>query len=92
MQKYHPIFGIIQNRGNKYKLLNHTFHYNLRKHSLSRIVNIWNNLPNSVVDLDTVCLFKVHLDKFWMHQDVRYDFIADLTEIGDRSVNEMRVF
>jgi len=36
-------------RGNKYKLLNHTFHYNTRKYSLTaRIVNIWNSLPNSV--------------------------------------------
>jgi len=22
------------------------------------------------VDVDTVCLFKARLDKFWMHQDV----------------------
>jgi len=42
-------------------------------------------LPNSVVDVDTVCLFKARLDKFWMHQDV---FTADLTGIGDRSVRE----
>ena len=50
-------------RGNKYKLLNHTFHYELRKYSFSaRIVNIWNSLPNTVVEVDTVCLFKAHLD------------------------------
>jgi len=53
------------------KLLNHTFHYDTRKYSYSaRIVNTWNSLPNSVVEVDTVCLFKAHLDKFWMHQDV----------------------
>ena len=40
------------------------------------------------VDVDTVCLFKARLDKFWMHQDVLYDFMADLTGIGDRSVRE----
>ena len=72
-----------------YKLLIHTFHYDTRKYSFTaRIVNIWNSLPNSVVDVDTVCLFKAHLDKFWMHQDVSYDFTADLTGIGDRSVRE----
>ena len=39
-------------RGNKYKLLNHTFHYDLRKYSFSAcIVNIWNSLPNTVVDV-----------------------------------------
>jgi len=53
----------------KYKLLNHTFHYDTRKYSFSAcIVNIWNSLPNYVVDVDTVCLFKTRLDKFWMHQ------------------------
>ena len=36
--------------------------------------------------VDTVCLFKTRLDKFWMHQDVMYDFAADLTGIGARSV------
>ena len=41
-----------------------------------------------VVDVDTVCLFKARLDKFWMHQDVLYDFTANLTGIGDRSVRE----
>ena len=76
-------------RCNKYKLLNHTFHYDLRKYSFSaRIVNIWNSLPNTVVDVDTVCLFKARLDKFWQHQVVKYDFTADLTGIGDRSVHE----
>jgi len=58
-------------RGNKYKLLNHTFHYNTQKYSFTaRIVNIWNSLHNSVADVDTVWLFKARLDKFWMHQDV----------------------
>jgi len=57
-----------------------------RKHSFTaRIVNIWNSLPNSVVDVDTVCLFKARLDKFWLHQDVLYDFTADLTGIDGRS-------
>jgi len=46
-------------RENKYKLSNHRFHYDLRKHRFSaRIVNIWNNLANHVVDVNTVNLFK----------------------------------
>ena len=77
-------------RVKKYKLLNHAFHYDTRKYSFTaRIVNIWDSMPNSVVDVDTVCLFKARLDKFWMHQDVMYDFVADLTGIGDRSVREI---
>jgi len=39
-------------RCNKYQLLNHTFHYDTQKYSFSAcIVNIWNNLPTSVVDV-----------------------------------------
>jgi len=34
----------------------------------SRIVNIWNSLPNSIVDAFTVNAFKACLDKFWQHQ------------------------
>jgi len=48
---------------------------------------MWNSLPNSVVDADTVDLFKAHMDKFWLHQE--YDFMADLTGIGNRSVHEV---
>ena len=43
--------------------------------------------PNHVVDVNSVNLFKARLDRFWMDQDVKYDFMADLTGTGDRSVN-----
>jgi len=47
-------------------------------------------LPNYVVDVVTINQFtcKARLDKFWMLQDVLYDYTADLTGIGDRSVHE----
>ena len=36
-------------RGNSLKLLNQSFHYDLRKYSFpARVVNIWNSLPNVV--------------------------------------------
>jgi len=77
-------------RCNKYKLFNHRFHCDLQKHYFSaRIVDIWNSLPNHVVDDNTVNLFKACLDRFWVNQDVKYDFTADLTGIGDRSVYEI---
>ena len=37
---------------------------------LCSYVHNWGSLTNSVVDIDTVSLFKAHLDKFWYHQDV----------------------
>ena len=74
-------------RGNNYKLLNHSFHYDLRKHYFSaRIINnIWNSLPNIVVNASTVNTFKARMDKFWSHQVVKFDFTADMTGIGNRS-------
>jgi len=32
-----------------------------------------------------IYLLKHWLDQFWIHQDVKYDFTAELTGIGDRS-------
>jgi len=76
-------------RGNKYKLLNRTFHHDLWKYYFSEhIVKIWNSLPNYVVDVSIINQFKARLDKFWTHQNVLYDYTADLTGTGDRSVHE----
>jgi len=49
------------------------------------IVNIWNSLPNYVVDAQSIDVFKVRLDKFWAQQEVMLDWTADLTGTGDRS-------
>jgi len=39
------------------------------------------------VTLLAINQFKARLDKFWLHQDILYDYTADLTGIGDRSVH-----
>ena len=84
--KYLPVNIKANTRGSNYKLLNHSFHYDLRKHYFfARIVNIWNSLPNTVVDAGTVNAFKARLDKFWSHQVVKFDFTANLTGTGNRS-------
>jgi len=46
--------------------------------------NIWNSLPNWVVDVQSIDLFKVRLDRFWAQQEVMYDWTADLAGTGDR--------
>jgi len=51
----------------------------------AHIVNIWNSLPNSVVDAYTVNAFQARLGKFWQHQLVKFDFTADLTGTENRS-------
>ena len=70
-------------RGNNYKLQKYICHYNLRKYSFcSRVVNVWNSLPNNVVEADTIKISKNRLDKHWLNQQVLFNFNADLTGSG----------
>jgi len=70
-------------RENKYKLSNYRFHYDPRKYYFSALI------VNICYHVNTVNLFKTRLDGFWANQDVKYDFTADLTGTGDRSVYEV---
>jgi len=47
-------------RKNDYRLFKNRSHYDLRKFSFTnRIVNIWNSLPNAVVDVNSVEVFRL---------------------------------
>ena len=73
-------------RGNDFRLSKNRSHYDYRKLLFTnRIVNIWNSLPNAVVDVDSADLLKSRLDNFWRFQDVKYDYTANLAGTGDRS-------
>ena len=68
-------------------LAQHHCHYELRKYNFTnRVIPIWNSLPNHVVSAETVNTFKQRLDKFWIDQDVMYNYKADLHGIGNRSI------
>ena len=68
------------------KLTQHHCHYDLRKYNFTnRVIPIWNSLTNHVVSAETVNTFK-RLDKFWIDQDVMYNYKADLHGIGNRSI------
>jgi len=72
-------FHSFSTRGNKFKLQKFNCHYNIRKYSFgSRVVNIWNMLPDYVVEADSLNAFKNHLDKYWTNQNVVYDYKSDL--------------
>jgi len=72
-------------RGNSFKLLNQHF-YHIRKYSfLPRIINTWNSLPDFVVNVDSINIFKKRLDTFWSDQEIIFDYTAELIGIGDRS-------
>jgi len=88
IQQYHLIFLSMKEVTSEAATINCKIilFIDLRKHFFSAcIVNIWNSLPNSVVDACTVNAFKARLDKFWQHQLVKYDFTADLPGTGNRS-------
>ena len=46
---------------------------------------LWNTLPNAVVDVDSVDLYKSKLGNFWMFQDVKYNYTVNLAGTGDRT-------
>ena len=66
-RNFHPFSTT---RGNKFKLQKFNCHYNITKYSfVSRVTNIWNSLPDHVVEADSVNALKTRLDKYWTDQD-----------------------
>ena len=49
-------------------------------------VNLWKSLPENVVSANTVNTCKNRLDMFWSDLELVYDYKADLTGIGNRSL------
>ena len=74
-------------RGNNLRLVKSYAKYDLRKYYFTnRIANIWNSLPNYVVLADSTAAFETRLDRFWVNQDVVYDYRAEITGTGNRSI------
>jgi hypothetical protein len=39
---------------------------------------LWNTLPQSVIDAKDVKQFEIRLDKYWEHQDVKFEYKASI--------------
>jgi len=73
-------------RGNSFKLSNLRFYHDIRKYAfVPRIINIWNSLPDFVVKVDAINVFKKRLDKYWSYQDFMFDYPAEIARVGDQS-------
>jgi len=60
-------------RGHQRKLLKKSVRYDIRKYYFTeRIVNMWNSLPDAVVNSSTIKQFKNRLDRHWSKQDMIY--------------------
>jgi len=78
---------LIRTRGNRYKLIQHHCHYDLRKFNFTnRVIPIWYSLSDHVVSAEKVNTFKNRLDRFWSNQDVLYDYRADLHGIKNCTI------
>jgi len=69
----------VRTSGNKYKLIQHCCHYDLRNCNFTnRVIPIWNSLRNQVGSAETVNIIQFRFDSVWLDQDVLYDYNADL--------------
>ena len=48
-----------------------------------RIVSVWNNLPEHVINSQNVNTFKSRLDKRWENQDIIFNYRAEITSDGN---------
>jgi len=73
-------------RGHSLSLQKNRTKYDLCKFCFAnRIVNIWNSLPSYVVSAVTVNCFKTRLDRFWLNQNIIYNFRSEIHRTGSRS-------
>ena len=68
-----------QTRGHSKKIQKGNCRQNLRKRSFkNRVTDIWNDLPQELVQAKTVKSFVILLDKYWEYQEVKYDYNEEI--------------
>lgn len=70
-------------RGHNLKLYKERPRLDVRKYSFTqRTVDIWNDLPNSVVNAPTIKTFEGRLDRYWEQQPRKYDYTREINLTG----------
>jgi hypothetical protein len=73
-------------RGHSKKIKKKFCKINLRKFSFTnRIVDLWNTLPQSVIDAKDARQFEIRLNKYWEHQDVKFEYKASIQNTGNHT-------
>lgn len=76
-------------RGHSQKLFKRRARLDIRKFSFPfRIVDNWNNLPESVVSAPSVKSFERRLDKHWKNQELVYDYTKAIKKLKPEPVFE----
>jgi hypothetical protein len=74
-------------RGHKYKLVQNINRTKNRKYYFtSRIVKIWNGLPQCIIYAPSVNSFKSRLDRYWQNQPLFYNY-QEVIETSHRWIN-----
>ena len=69
-------------RGHKYKIEKRYARLNIKKNAfINRCVDMWNALPDTVVEAKTVKSFEARLDRFWKKEEVKFDACAPLPAV-----------
>ena len=73
----------MKTRGHSKKLYRKRANTSIRKNFFThRVISIWNSLPENVVSARNVKIFESRLYKYWIYQDIIYDFKSNFTRSG----------
>ena len=86
-----PVYSNTQARGHQFKLFQNHIVYDLRKFAFrNRVIQGWNSLTEDIVSAESLNVFKNRLDRYWCDQEVKFNFKAELSGTGNRSIKSIR--
>ena len=60
------------------KIMKHRCKRDVRKYSFtSRVVDLWNNLPEDIVTAKSVHQFENRLDRYWEDHPLKYNYLEE---------------
>ena len=76
--KQHNSTTNLPTRGHKVKIFVQRAEKILRQNFLSiQAVKVWNSLPESIVESQTVNIFERRLDEYWKEHEMKFNFTVD---------------